>query len=357
VTTHAPSAEPGRSGRRWPRQADIARLAGVSQATVSMVVNDRAGTQHRIGEETRARVWAAVAELGYVANPAARQLAGGRGQVLGVYTFEPVFPVDFRDFYYPFLLGIEEEAEAQGYNLLLFTSASGEGRQRAIYRDGANQLRVADGCVLLGRGGDREELERLAREPFPIVFIGRRDLGGDACSFVGADYVGATADIVEHLIALGHRAIAYIGWDDQDEPTLDRRRGYEEAIARHSRTVDPGLVHQVRLDAVTEELVGGILGRGATAVIAQDDVVAEAAARHVEALGGKVPGDVSIAVLGDPPRGGPSTRDWMSFVIPRRDMGRHALRVLVDQLDDGDQPATQLLLPCTLHPGQTVTAR
>lgn len=97
-----------------PRQADIAALAGVSQATVSLVINNRSGKYRQITEETRQRVWAAVAELGYVANPAARMLAGGRNGLLGVYTFESVFPLDPRDFYYPFLLGVEEEAERHG---------------------------------------------------------------------------------------------------------------------------------------------------------------------------------------------------------------------------------------------------
>lgn len=346
----------GGSTRRsngYPRQADIARLAGVSQATVSMVINDRQGTRHRIGAETRQRVWAAVEQLGYVGNPAARVLAGGRSQLIGIYTFEPVFPVDFRDFYYPFLLGIEEEAEQQGYNLLLFTSAAGSGRQRRIYRDGANQLRVADGCVLLGRGGDREELERLSREPFPVVFIGRRELDGADCAYVGADYVSATAAIVEHLDRLGHRVVAYLGWADNDEPTLDRRRGYEDALRRLGRAPQADLVHQLPEGEISESLVAGLLAAGATGIIAQDDVVADRIALHAKALGLSIPADLSVAVLGDPPRGGPSSRDWTSFVIPRRDMGRHALRVLVDQLEHREQPAPQLLLPCTLHEGET----
>lgn len=358
--TEGGGGAPGPAGRRsngYPRQADIARLAGVSQATVSMVINDRDATRHRIGQETRKRVWDAVEQLGYVGNPAARVLAGGRSQLVGIYTFEPVFPVDFRDFYYPFLLGIEEEAEEQGYNLLLFTSAGGPGRERRIYRDGANQLRVADGCVLLGRGGDHDELERLTREPFPVVFIGRRELGGERCAYVGADYVGATAAIVDHLAGLGHERIAYLGWADHDEPTLDRRRGYEQAMARRlGHAPDPRLVHQLPESQITAELVADLLAGGATAVIAQDDEVADRIAAHAEAAGRVIPDDLSIAVLGDPPRGGPSSRDWTGFVIPRREMGRNALRVLVELLDRPDQPAPHLLLPCTLHPGATAAA-
>jgi DNA-binding LacI/PurR family transcriptional regulator len=344
----------GRRGNGYPRQADIARLAGVSQATVSMVINDREGVRHRIGEETRRRVWEAVEQLGYVGNPAARVLAGGRSQVVGIYTFEPVFPVDFRDFYYPFLLGIEEEAEEQGYNLLLFTSASGDDRQRRIYRDGVNQLRVADGCVLLGRGGDRAELERLTREPFPIVFIGRRELGDQGCAYVGADYAAATAELVHHLADLGHDRVAYLGWSDTGEPTIDRRRGYEQARQERGWEPDEALVHQLPDTQISEGLVADLLDRGATAVIAQDDVVAERVMRLASSLGRSVPDDLSIVVLGDPPRGGPSAHDWTGFTIPRQEMGRRALRSLVSQLDDGPgAERRQLLLPCTLHHGST----
>src|SRR4051794_26238265 len=104
-----------------PRQADVARLAGVSQATVSAVLNGTA-TDRRIAPATVARVEAAIAKLGYMPNMTARSLRGGHSGLLGVHTFESVFPVDRHDYYYPFLVGIESEAEAQGFDLVLFTS-------------------------------------------------------------------------------------------------------------------------------------------------------------------------------------------------------------------------------------------
>lgn len=350
-TTTPPSSG---ARRRWPRQADIARVAGVSQATVSMVINDRDATAHRITESTRRRVWAAVEELGYVANPAARALAGGRSSLLGIYTFEPVFPVDFRDFYYPFLLGLEEEAEAQAYNLLLFTSASGTDRHRAIYRDGVNQLRAADGCVLLGRGGDRAELQRLVKEPFPVVFIGRRELSEGEFAYVGADYATATGQVVDHLASLGHTALAYLGWPDDEEPTLDRRHGFEAARERHGWPSRPQRIRRVAEAEVTSELITTLLTDGVTAIVAQDDRLAERARTHAEAQGRAIPRDLSIVVLGDPPRGASLDVDWSGFTIPRKEMGRVALRTLVELLDsDESSPRPQLLLPCTLHAGET----
>lgn len=326
-----------------------------------MVINDRAGTQYAIGEETRRRVWSAVEELSYVTNPAARALAGGRSRVLGIFTFAPVFPVDFRDFYYPFLLGIEEEAEKQGYDLLLFTSGSGPDRQRRIYQDGVNRLRSTDGSILIGRGGDRTELTRLVAEPFPVVFVGRRELPGAACPYVGADYAAATGEIVEYLAGLGHTRIAYVGWPDDEEPTVDRRRGYDDACARLGLPQDAAMVHQLPDHEVTRELTADLYQRGATAVLAQDDVLAERVVEHGHQVGLSVPDDLSIAVLGDPPRGGQPRRDWTGFTIPRKEMGQQALRSLVELLDEvavdvDGQPGEQIpqvLLPCTLRVGGT----
>lgn len=350
-------AASGARGQRrspgWPRQADIARLAGVSQTTVSLVINNRSRKYQQISEETRRRVWKAVEELGYVANPSARALAGGRTRVLGIHTFEPVFPIDSRDFYYPFLLGIEEEAEARDYDLMLFTSASGSNRKRSIYRNGVNRLRVADGCVLIGRGGDPVELARLVAEPFPAVFVGRRELAG--ASYVGADYAAATAETVDFLAGLGHRRIAYLGWADAHEPTVDRRQGYERALRRRDWPIDPALVHQLGDEWGDRELVRHLLDAGATAVLVQDDVLADRVRRNAREFGWSLPEQLSLVVLGDSPwRDGPGVEDWTRFVIPRKEMGQRALRMLIERLDhtSGSGPS-QVLLTCGFHIGST----
>ena len=178
---------------RRPTQSDIARAAGVSPAVVSLVINGRTDGKIRISERDPGRVRQAIRDLGYVPNLAARQLAGGRNRLIGVFTYEPVFPLGETNFYYPFLVGIEEQAEALGYDLLLFTrNDRGTGR-RMIYRDGINALQVADGAVLLGTNEDRSELARILADGFPFVFAGRREINGVPLAYVGADYAAAAA--------------------------------------------------------------------------------------------------------------------------------------------------------------------
>lgn len=335
----------------WPRQADIARVAGVSQATVSMVINDPSASRFSISAPTRERVWTAVEQLSYTTNSAARVLAGGRSRTLGVFTFEPAFPTTSPDFYLPFLQGIEEESERQDHDLLLFTSGSGSDRTRSIYRNGANRLRSADGCIMLGLGGDDTELERLAREPLPVVYIGRRVIPDADVAYIGADYAGATARVVSLLMDAGHRRIAYLGRTQDDVPTRDRYRGYLTAHEEEGRRPDPGALH-LRDDADPAEILRAILDSRASAVIVQDGAAATAVATAAQAAGLHVPRDLSIAVLGDPSSA--DERDWTGFEIPRTQMGEQAVRMLVSMLDARGGPLPQRLLECSIHPGSTI---
>ena len=183
-----------------PRQSDVARLAGVSQSAVSRVIS---GDVDRIPAETRDRIRAAVKDLGYVPNAAARNLRNKRNRLLGVHTFEAVFPHARDDFYFEFLLGIEERAEELGYDLVLFTSTGARDGRRRIYRDGTNRLNLADGAVLLGAATDREELARLWRDGYLFVHIGRREVPGAEIPCIVPDYVSAAGRIVASLAERG----------------------------------------------------------------------------------------------------------------------------------------------------------
>ncbi|MDR1386084.1 MAG: LacI family DNA-binding transcriptional regulator, partial [Propionibacteriaceae bacterium] len=132
-------------------QADVARLAGVSQAAVSLALAGERTGRTRVGSEVRARILDAVAMTGYAIDPVARRLAGGTSSILGVFTYEKTFPTAGGDFYYPFLVGIERQAAALGLDLLLFTSSAVEGDGHRLLSSGLGRLSAADGVVLLGR--------------------------------------------------------------------------------------------------------------------------------------------------------------------------------------------------------------
>ncbi|MEV1006476.1 LacI family DNA-binding transcriptional regulator [Streptomyces sp. NPDC049881] len=349
--------------RRRPTQVDIARSAGVSQATVSLVISGGAASD-QIPEPTRRAVLAAAEELGYSANVAARSLKGGRNRLLGLYTFEPVFPTDQRDFYYPFLLGVEEETAAQGYDLLLFSSVT-SAPDRSIYAGGANRLKIADGCVLLGRRVRRAELAALIREDFPFVFIGRREVDDGEVPYVAADYVAATSALVAELTALGHRRILHLRAPDDSEPTRDREAGYRRGIAEAGLPADHVLIETLDdpADLSADRLRSLAERHRATALLVEPtedtrlvEALEEAARTGASSSPDKLrfPEDLSLALLGDPPSWTPELRDWTRYSLPRARMAREAVGLLIDLLDNPTSAPRQLSVPCAFVPGDSI---
>lgn len=327
-------------------QQDIARMCGVSQTTVSIVLNERDDAAVRIAPETREKVLAAIRRTGYVADPIARRLAAQRNRFLGVFTYEPVFPAGLGDFYHPFLVGIEECAESIGCDLLLFTSAPVvDGRRRIFGQD--NRLRLADGCVLLGRWLDPEELARLIAEGQPFVSVGRRDDAGGPVPYVGADYPAATAAQVRRAVELGHRRIAYVGEGAGAESHADRLRGFTEAVEEagisgaHVRFTDAGHV------------MDQLLRREVTAIFVEEFADGAMLAEEAGDRSLHVPKDLSFVALGDPTRPASTDLEFTGFRIPRREMGWQAVEVLSAILD-GSGGATQRLLPCEPVAGATL---
>lgn len=328
-------------------QHDIARLAGVSQATVSLVLNDAKAAEGRIPDETRERVQKAIRETGYVADPIARRMAKGLNRILGVFTYEPAFPSAQADFFAPFLLGIEESAQQLGYDLLLLTGSPTSGGRRHIFHEN-NRLRLADGCIILGREFDRTELKQLMSGDYPFVAVGRRNDAGGPVPYVGGDYVNATAELVRRARERGHARLAYVGPSKGPEASMDRWRGFTAALegaalALHIPDVSgPGIA---MLDAIRAS--------GATAAFfteLADAIVVEAAARL---QGLSVPGDLSIVVLGSHIRPAPSGTKFTTFSVPREEMARRATAMLAARIETGSR-GEQVLLACEPVEGETL---
>lgn len=376
-------------------------MTGVSQATVSVVLNGRSDSEVRIAPETRDRVLRAIAETGYVADPVARRLGARHNKIIGVFTYESVFPSANSDFYHPFLVGIEQRAEILGCDLLLLTSAPVvDGRRRIFHED--NRLRLADGCVLLGRSLDKLELTRLVADGLPFVSIGRRDDAGGPVPYVGADYPTAVAALVHRAVSLGHTRLAYLGHGDGPESWADRMLGFRTAIASagayglhlppassavgdpHPRTFQsPAEIatyrdvdHRAGRAAATaydpqpvrgqipagfdsggdvdhEKVLAAIIKAKITAVFAEDH--ADGVVLHQLAAERGVP--LSIATLGEPMRAAsPINLEFSGFRIPRQQMGSEAVEVLT-ALIEGNPTQLQRLLPCEVVAGETLTER
>src|SRR3954454_12950626 len=208
---------------RGPTIRDVARRAGVSAATVSRVLND----SPLVVEDTRARVRAAVDELGDRLNATARTLSIGRGQsVGGVVPFFTTHSVIERLRGVVSRLGRHDRA---GYDLLLFDVEAPEQRADAM-RDLARRNRVA-GLLVVSLPVFDEEVEALVREELPAVLL---DVAHPRLPRVVVGQVAGGELAAAHLVGKGHRRIGFVG----DHPTSaygftsseDRRRGFRAAL-------------------------------------------------------------------------------------------------------------------------------
>ncbi|WP_159618015.1 LacI family DNA-binding transcriptional regulator [Ruania rhizosphaerae] len=308
--------------RRRVTQADVAALIGVSQATVSFVLSGRTPSGVRISAETRQRVLDAIRITGYSANPVAQRLAGGHNQILGVFTYETTFPSGGRDFYGPFLIGIEHAAEQIGVDLLLFTSARVVEGSRRLTTSGWQRLGIADGCLLLGQHEEQAELQHLLDTNYPFVFVGRRESEGGRLPYVGADYLSGTRRAVLRAADMGHRRIGYVGARTSDQPTRDRLAGYQAAVA------DRGL-HPTYIESVdTARVVAQIAEQSLSAVLLAPENDPDELRLALLEMRIRVPEDLSVLLLGQPHHRLPGPTRWSGFTIPREQMGSRALLLL-----------------------------
>jgi LacI family transcriptional regulator len=190
--------------RSNPTLRDVARLAGVSDATVSRVLS---GNVH-VSEITRTRVLRAVDELQYVLNPSARRLAGGRSHVVGLLL--PDFNVSYGA---EIIKGVDDELAKYGFDLMLYNAH--RGTDRAATYMAAIERGLADGLVVVLPRDAGPYLATLQARRFPCVLIdhqGRNDEAG-ACWAVDVTNWQGAYDATQHLVALGHSRLVFLsGW-------------------------------------------------------------------------------------------------------------------------------------------------
>jgi LacI family transcriptional regulator, galactose operon repressor len=286
----------GRSALGPVRLKDVARCAGVSVATVSAVARGATGGSVRISEPTRTRVLAAIDELGYRPNTAARSLRTQRTGLLAVVVPDitnPLFP--------QFIRAAQLEAERVGSHLMVWDSHNDADSERAAV-DAALDRRV-DGVVLVSDHLTAGDAQRLLDAGILVVTTDRR-IDRPFVDTVSEDLTSTAATAVDHLVALGHRRIAHIAGDRATVAGESRVVGYLNALESAGVAPDPSL------------LVGGSFGRHCgrdsmvelmgrseppTAVFAANDVLAVGALQTCHHLGVAVPDDVSIIGIDNTP--------------------------------------------------------
>ncbi len=324
-------------GRRRATSADVARLAGVSRTTVSFVLNDRPATS--IAEETRQRVRAAALELGYHVHGAARALAGGASQTIGLVLRQQPDQAAADALLADTLWGIGGEVHKRGYRVLV-EALPPEGGSYA----GLVHSQRVDGLIVSGPRSDDTELAALVADEFPIILQG--SLPGLNAPSVDVDNRAGAGAVVRHLIGLGHQRIACITNAPRAYTAAEERlAGYRDAIDASGIGYDEGLVVEGGFDATSGWVaMRTLLARGEpfTAVFVASDVVAFGALRALREAARRVPADVSVAGFDDIPLARHFDPPLTTVHLPARALGEAAGRALVDRLEG--LPGTQRLL-------------
>src|SRR6266540_6761470 len=271
---------------------DVARLSGVSSMTVSRVINE----SERVRPETRQRVEQAIAELGYVPSRLARGLSRQRTGTLAV-----IVPDVANPFFTMIVRAAEEVARRADYRVILCDTRA----DLSVERDAVEELiahRVEGILIAPVNNRSSAHLRRLDRFGVPSVLVDRT-LPGVDCDAVVGDSVGGARQLVEHLIALGHRRIGLIVESDEVSTARDRRQGYEAALESAGIPLDPALV---AVDTAADPR-GGYAGmrrlleleERPTAVFTVNNLVALGAIEAVRAAGLEVPDDVALVCFDD----------------------------------------------------------
>ncbi len=222
--------------RRRITSYDVAKAAGVSQTTVSFVLNQVA--EANISEETRQRVMAAADELGYVPDAAAQALVRGRTQIIGVVVTTLEDP-----FIGALVQTIESAAYDQGYVVILTSSNDIPEREVAAAR--MLQSRRVDGVIVASSRASALYEGQLEQPRVPVVAINRLTEPGDQRVFsVGVDNRHGGNIATAHLIQKGHRRIAYVASPPDRSDNRERMAGYRQALADAGIAYSPSLVVQ-----------------------------------------------------------------------------------------------------------------
>lgn len=325
------------AGRRRPTSADVAARAGVSRTTVSFVLNDRRDAN--ITEETRQRVRAAAAELGYHVHGAARALAGGASQTIGLVLRQLPEQVAADALLAETLWGIGEEVQRRGYRVLVEPLPPEGGS----YGDLVRSQRV-DGLIVSGPRSDDDELVALVAEEFPIILQG--SLPGLGAPSVDVDNRAGAASAVRHLVGLGHRRIACVTNASRAYTAAQERlAGYRDALVGGGLEYDESLVVEGGFDATSGlRAMQALLERAVpfTAVFVASDVVAFGALRALREAGRRVPDDVSVAGFDDIPLARHFDPPLTTVRLPARALGAAAGHALLERL--AGQPGSARVL-------------
>jgi DNA-binding LacI/PurR family transcriptional regulator len=319
---------------------DVARQAGVSTATVSRVLSGKP----YVSDELRERVMSAVQDLNYRPSRVARSLRVQRSSIIGLIVSDIQNP-----FFTSVVRAVEDTAYQHKFSVFLCNSDENSDKETMYV-----ELMVAEhvaGVILSPTLGQNDIYRHLAEAGVPAVAIDRRVTNVDIDSVL-VDNVGAARQAVLHLLEMGHRRIGAVVGTPVSSTGEERLRGYVEALQVYGIAIEPELIRtgMPRVPTghdFTNELLA--LPHPPSAIFAGNNLLTLGALSAIHERGLRIPEDIGLAAFDE--------MEWMYFVKPALtvvaqptyDVGRMAVELLLQRMEDPDRPYQEVVLAAALH--------
>lgn len=321
---------------------DIARMSGVSRSTVSRVINN----DPNVNETTRLKVWEIIHTINFQPNLAARSLAAGRTQVLGLVIPMAVTSI-FADPYFPLLIqGISSACNSSGYSMMLWLAEPDYERRMAgqILYSG-----LIDGVIVASNVMDDPVVEALVNgKKLPFIMVGRHP-NDSSVSYVDVDNRMGAAQAVEHLIRLGKKRIATIRGPQTMVAGVDRFQGYLDAMAQAKMKVDPHLVEEGEFSQQGGfQAMQKLLPNQPDAVFAASDMIAVGAMMAIQEGGWKIPEDIALVGFDGIPSSAHTDPPLTTVRQPITRSGAIAAQLLIDMIENPSPTPRRMILSTEL---------
>jgi LacI family transcriptional regulator len=315
---------------------EVARDAGVSRATASLVLR----SSNLVADETRGRVLASMRKLGYVYHRGAASLRTQHSQTVGL-----IVPDVTNPFFAEMTIGIEARLDQAQHVALLGNAAETLGKQERLLA--MMQEYRADGVLLCPvTDTSPAAIERLQQRRLPFVLFARYVDGVDA-DYVGADNIRGAELAAEHLVALGHRRIAFVGGPANSSARRDRVQGYHNALMRAGIAIDPTL--QCVSPTTREgghQAIRALLAQAdpPTAALCYNDIVAFGVLLGAQAAG-RTPGrDIAVLGFDDIAEAALAQPALTTIATSPHQIGEEAARLLLERVATPNAAVRQIIL-------------
>ncbi|MCU0609325.1 MAG: LacI family transcriptional regulator [Chitinispirillaceae bacterium] len=304
---------------------DIAKRAGVTSATVSMVINNKPN----ISGSTRKKVLAIAKELNYYPNVIARGLATRRSNAIGV-----IVPNLASSFVVRVLQGIKSTNRDLNYTVLLFDTIGQKENESQLFQRLAREGRV-DGVIMISSLVTDEDIRIFAQESVPCIVVARK------CDTIDSVYVNneqGAKDATDYLTGKGHKNIACVISGKTGAVMDDRLSGYKLSLAAHGLSFKQELVFMVDDDLMGDgagvyEKIMAVKPAVTAVFVPAGDMVAIGILKEAKRHGVSVPGDLAIVGYDDLPAAEVIEPSLTTVRQPKLEMGDYAINMIVDKIE------------------------